>query len=362
MRLLFGFAGGRGHLEPLLPLARAATARGHDVAFTGRPGGLPAGFPGFPAGADDSGERRPLQRLDRAREEHDFLHGFGGWIARERAASTRAAAAEWRPDVIVCDEADFGSMIAAESLGIPHVSVVVLAAGTFGRPAGLALLLDETRALHGLPPDPGLGMLDRHLVISPVPPTFRPGGAPMRPMPPVPRQKTEPPMVYFTLGTIFNTESGDLFGRLLTGLRRLPVRLVVTVGAAIDPAELGPQPPHVRVERFVPQAELLPGCAAVVSHGGSGTVIGALAHGVPLVVVPMGADQPANADRVAELGLGLVLDAVDATPADAEAALHAVLTDPAFAANAAALREEAESMPPPDEVVGRLEALARDGA
>ncbi|MFI5906935.1 glycosyltransferase [Dactylosporangium sp. NPDC051541] len=359
MRLLFAFAGGRGHLNPLLPLAEAATARGHAVAFTGRPGGLPPGYPGFPAGADDPGERRPLQRLDRAREEHDFLHGFGGWIARERAATTRTAAVEWRPDLIVCDEADFGSMIAAESFGIPHVSVVVLAAGTFGRPSGLSSLLDETRAQHGLPADPKLEMLDRHLVISPVPPTFRPAASHMRPMELTPPAPTDPPTVYFTLGTIFNTESGDLFTRFLTGFSRLPIQLVVTVGAAIDPAELGPQPPHVHVERYVPQAAVLPRCSAVVTHGGSGTLVGALAHGLPLVVVPMGADQPANADRVAELGLGLVLDAVDATPADAAAALHTVLTDPAYTTRAAALRAETESMPAPDEVVARLETLVR---
>jgi UDP:flavonoid glycosyltransferase YjiC (YdhE family) len=361
MRLLFGFAGGNGHLQPLLPLAHAAAARGHAVAFTGRPGGLPAGFPGFPAGADDPGERRPLQRLDRAREEREFRDGFGGWIARERAGTTRAAAAEWRPDVIVCDEADFGSMIAAEALGIPHVPVVVLAAGTFGRPSGLARLLDETRALHGLPADPELAMLDRHLVVSPVPPTFRPAPSPttqlMRPMPAPGPQPTEPPTVYFTLGTIFNTESGDLFPRLLTGFTRLPIRLVVTVGAAVDPAELGPQPANVRVERYVPQAALLPACSAVVTHGGSGTVLGALAHGLPLVAVPMGADQPANADRCAELGLGRVLDAVDATAEEAAEALHAVLTEPSYATHAAALRREAASMPAPEDVVDRLEKL-----
>jgi UDP-N-acetylglucosamine:LPS N-acetylglucosamine transferase len=327
------------------------------VAFTGRPGSLPDGFEAFPAGADDPGERRPLRRPDRAREEREFRDGFGGWIARERAATTRAAAERWRADAIVCDEADFGSMIAAESLGLPHASVVVLAAGTFGRPAGLAGLLDETRARYGLPADPGLAMLERHLVISPVPPTFRPAERLMRPMPLAPPAPTSPPTVYFTLGTIFNTESGDLFTRFLAGLRTLPIELVVTVGGALDPAELGPQPPNVRVERYVPQASLLPRCSAVVTHGGSGTVIGSLAHGLPLVVVPMGADQPANADRCAELGLGVVLDAVDATSADAAEALHTVLSTPSYAEGAAALRKEAEAMPAPGEAVELLESL-----
>jgi UDP:flavonoid glycosyltransferase YjiC (YdhE family) len=361
MRFLFAFAGGGGHLQPLLPLARAAAGRGHDIAVTGRPGVLPKDFEGFPAGADEpQGERRPLARLDRDREEREFRDGFGGWIARERAATTKEVARRWRPDVIVCDEADFGSMIAAESLGIPHASVVVLAAGTFGRPDGLAGVLDETRAAHGLPADPSLAMLERHLVISPVPPSFRvrPGGAPMRPMPLVPPAPSTPPVVYFTLGTIFNTESGDLFARVLAGLRDLPVELVVTVGNGIDPDELGEQPPNVRVERYIPQAALLPRCSAVVSHAGSGTVLGALAHGLPMVLVPMGADQPANADRCAALGAGIVLDASDGTPADAAAALRAVLAEPSYRAAAGRLRAEIAAMPEPAEVVPLLEGLA----
>ncbi|WP_433083863.1 glycosyltransferase [Dactylosporangium sp. CA-052675] len=362
MRILFGFAGGNGHVQPLLPLARAAAARGHAVAFTGRPGVLPKEFEGFPAGADEPDDRRPLRPVDRDREERDFLGGFGGWIARERAATTGAVARQWRADLIVCDEGDFGSMIAAESLGLPHASVVVLAAGGFGRPAGLSALLDETRAAHGLPADPSLAMLERHLVISPVPPTFRRAASStrrceMRPFEPVAPAPTDPPTVYFTLGTIFNTESGDLFPRLLSGLRSLPIRLVVTVGAGIDPAELGPQPAHVRVERYIPQASLLPRCSAVVTHAGSGTVVGALAHGLPMVLVPMGADQPANADRCAELGVGVVLDAVAATGADAAAALRTVLTGPSYAAAAQALRAEVAAMPDPAAVVDRLEAL-----
>jgi UDP:flavonoid glycosyltransferase YjiC (YdhE family) len=360
MRILFAFAGGNGHLQPLLPLAHAAAARGHAVAVTGRPGVLPKDFEGFPAGEDEPVVRRPLARLDREFEEREFRDGFGGWIARERAVTTKAVAQRWHPDVVVCDEADFGSMIAAEALGVPYASVVVLAAGITGRPDGLAGLLDETRAQHGLGADPQLRMLEGHLVISPVPGSFRvrAGGRPMRPAPLVPPAPTDPPTVYLTLGTIFNTESGDLFARLLQGLRRLPVDVVVTVGGGVDPAELGPQPPNVRVERYLPQAELLPRCSAVVSHGGSGSVLGALTHGLPMVLVPMGADQPANADRCAELGVGVVLDAVDCRPADACDALDTVLSVPSFRAAAGALREEIAAMPPPDEVVPLLEALA----
>ncbi|MET7396725.1 glycosyltransferase [Dactylosporangium sp. NPDC005572] len=366
MRLLFAFAGGNGHFQPLVPLARAAVAAGHTVAVTGQPALTPqlerAGFAALPSGrlSTMSDARTPLTRVDLDREDRDFRDGFAGSLAADRAPAVREVARDWRPDVIVCDETDFGSMIAAETLGIPHASVLVLAAGTFGRPDGLADRLDEVRARHGLAPDPGLAMLDRHLVISPVPPSFRavplpPTGRLMQPAAPVPSGRSS--TVYFTLGTIFNTESGDLFARVVAGLREVAEDLVVTVGDSIDPAELGPQPPHVRVERYVPQAELLPSCAAVVSHAGSGSVLGALAHGLPMVLLPMGADQPANAARCAELGLGVALDAVDTTPEQARDALATVLTDPSYRAAATRLQQEIGSMPSPAAVVPLLEGL-----
>jgi MGT family glycosyltransferase len=167
--------------------------------------------------------------------------------------------------------------------------------------------------------------------------------------------------VYFTLGTIFNVESGDLFGRVLAGLRELPLNVVVTVGREVDPRELGPQPAHVHVERYVPQWSLLPHCRLVVSHGGSGSVVGALAHGLPMVLVPMGADQPLNAARCAELGVALALDPLQATPDSVREAAATVLADPRYRRNAERLRDEIAAMPPPDHAVALLEELCRAG-
>ena len=161
-----------------------------------------------------------------------------------------------------------------------------------------------------------------------------------------------------TLGTVFAQESGDLFPRLIAAVRDLPVDVLVTVGPAIDPAELGPQPAHVRVERSVPLADVLPRCAAVVTHGGSGTVVAALAAGVPCVVLPLGADQPWNADRVAALGAGLVLDATTATPTQVRAALTEVLTVPAFRRAAEALQAEVAALPGGERAADELERLA----
>ena len=95
----------------------------------------------------------------------------------------------------------------------------------------------------------------------------------------------------------------------IDALAGLPVRLLVTVGRDRDPAELGPVPANVRVERWVPQADLMPHVAAMVCHGGSGTVTMGLAGGVPMAVVPLFADQPWNAERVDALGAGIALAA-----------------------------------------------------
>ncbi|MEV1290353.1 glycosyltransferase [Micromonospora sp. NPDC049679] len=383
MRILFTFAGGRGHFEPLVPIARAAEAAGHVVAVAGRAALVPiietAGFTGLAVEADGGGPPRriPLQELDPDREDRDLRDGFADRAARQRATLLLALCADWEPDLIVCDETDFGSMIVAERLGLPYATVLVIAAGSFVRKELIAGPLHRLRAEHGLPPDPELAMLSRHLVLSPIPPRYRDPVFPLpatahsvRPFavgpaaddaaPPWLAELRGAPTVYFTLGTVFNVESGDLFARVLAGLRELPVNLVVTVGREIDPDELGPQPAHVHVERFIPQSVLLPYCDLVVSHGGSGSVLGALAHGLPMVLIPMGADQPHNAARCTELGVARVLDAVRATPASVRDAASAVLADPGFRRAAQRLRDEMAALPGPEHAVRLLERLVTE--
>jgi MGT family glycosyltransferase len=157
---------------------------------------------------------------------------------------------------------------------------------------------------------------------------------------------------------VVNLESGDLFTRVLAGLRDLGRDVIVTVGGGIDPAELGPQPPHVHIERHIDQALVLPRCAAVVSHGGSGSVLGALAHGLPSVLLPIGADQPHNAARATELGVAVALDVMTATPAAVREAVATVLADPAYRRAAERMRVEIAALPGAESAVARLEALA----
>ena len=158
------FTGGSGHLGPLVPIAHAAQAAGQHVAIAGRPSLVDEiEALGFTAFAPESGsselpsERIPLQPLDTERELRAMVQGFAASIARDRAPRVLELCEQWRPDVIVREEFDFGTAVAAERLGMPDATVLVSASGAFPRPAEIGEALQEVRADHGLAPDPGLG-------------------------------------------------------------------------------------------------------------------------------------------------------------------------------------------------------------
>jgi UDP:flavonoid glycosyltransferase YjiC (YdhE family) len=377
VRILFSFTGGHGHLEPLLPIARAASAGSHDVAVAGGHRQLEAlagaGLRTFPLGPRPTAAPRtrlPLLEVDVERERNDVRERFVRRHARNRVSQAAPLLREWRPDAVVCDEMDYGTLLAAELADLPYAAVLVNASGSMITSDVVAEPLDELRAEHGLPRVPLEAMLARHLVLSPFPPSLpEPGLAlpeqafPFRAVtversdgkPPWPVARPDRPSVYFTLGTEFNVESGDLFARVLAGLRELPLNVVATLGNDIDPVELGPHPAHVHVARFIPQTQVLRHCAAVVSHGGSGSILGALAHGLPQVLIAMGADQPLNAARCSELGLAVTLDPVSATPDDVCAAVTAVVGDPSYKHAAERMRAEIEALPEPAQAVTALE-------
>jgi UDP:flavonoid glycosyltransferase YjiC (YdhE family) len=338
-----------------------------------------AGFTAFATGTPDAAppERIPLRRVSLEREDQVLRDGFADRLARSRAVDILALCAQWQPDLLVCDEVDFGAVIAAERFGIPYATVIVIAEGSFIRRELVAEPLNRIRAEHSLPPDPQLTMLSRYLVLSPVPPSYR---NPSFPLPanahalhPLPvdlttndalpawvEQLPALPTIYFTLGTVFNIESGDLFARVLAGLRDLPINVIATVGREIDPIEFGQQPPHIHIEQYIPQALILPQCVVSISHGGSGSVMGALAHGLPMVLLPMGADQPQNAARCEALRVARVLDVIDATPKIIREAINDILENPAYRRAAQRMKDEIAALPPPAHAVELLEQLAAE--
>lgn len=358
MRILFTYAGSGGHADPLVPIAIAARNTGHENAFLGDPDGRwlaqAMGFP-FLGPQHEPAPRipTPLVPMDMEHEFAVLRDHYAGKEARRRTTTVLEACDAWHPDVIVCDEVDFGAMIAAERLGLPHAEVAVTASGSFLRADVVTPSLDRLREEHGLGPDPGFAMLGRHRFISPFPPSLRDPAFPAPPttvsiqaasvVPPgtwtIPRVGDRP-LVYVTLGTVFNTESGDLFDRVLAGLDGLPVDVLVTVGREMDPATLGPQSDHVTVTGYIPQAVLLPLCATVIHHGGSGTLGASLVHGLPQLILPMGADQAPNSERVEALGFGIAHEAFAVVPDQIRDATTRILEDRSYRSAAEQLRDE----------------------
>jgi UDP:flavonoid glycosyltransferase YjiC (YdhE family) len=386
VRFLFSFAGGSGHFIPTQAFARALAQRGHDIRYTCQEAMVAtvarAGWAVEPSGGRSLLEpdaRRPLVPADRQAEERAVRDFFAGRGARERAYRLADLLEHWRPDLIVRDEMDFGAAVAADAAGLPHAAVVVISAGGFSREDLLGQPLTALRSEFGLVPVATVEALHRYLLLVPVPPSFR---DPRDPLPPTARhvrpailedltaipasQSPAPgggtPHIYFTLGTVFPQESGDLFQRVLAGLVNLEAQVTVTTGEAITAAELGDQPSSVRVAQFLPLSELLVENDVVVSHGGSGTVVSALALGRPQVVLPMGADQLNTADRCQELGAGVALDPFICTPNDVTEAVNTVLRDPRFRHNAERLAAESQALPDAGSGASLLEQVAQTGS
>jgi MGT family glycosyltransferase len=160
---------------------------------------------------------------------------------------------------------------------------------------------------------------------------------------------------YVTLGTIYGAV--DLLRRVIDGLVRLGLRVLVATGPSVDPAELGELPASVSIERWVPQAKLWPCVDVAVHHGGSGTMLGALAHGVRQLIVPQAADQPTNARTVAEAGAGLALSPAEVTADAVAEKVNLIMTADSFQEAAHRLRREIEQMPSPADLAARLPDL-----
>jgi MGT family glycosyltransferase len=155
-----------------------------------------------------------------------------------------------------------------------------------------------------------------------------------------------------SFGTVLGhmTIASEVYRTALEAVTGLDARVLLTVGRRFDPSQLNDVPDHVHVEAWVDQAETLGEAALVVCHGGSGTTFGALASGVPVVVVPLFADQFTNGSRVLQARAGLLIDADRDTQGrrhlgrgDAvhiRDAVEAVLADGSYRENARAVAAE----------------------
>jgi len=385
MRVLLTSPAGLGHIHPMVTLARGMVARGHDVLWAAPADGVDhvrqAGLRAVATGA--AGLTHPAEVVRRYPELRELspaempnvLFGkmFGAVATPSVLADLAPVALEWRPDLIVAAAAEFAGHIVAAELGVPSVTKGYGPVLPERRVAGAAEEVAPLWRQRGLEPRPYGGSYD-HLYLDIYPPALPTEAAPhiprcqlLRPVPhdghgdasmplPLPTARAEAPLVYVTMGTVFN-DPAPLRG-IIDALRDMPVSTLVTVGPRADPASLGTQPAYVRVERYVPQTAVLAHCDVVVSHAGSGTVLATLALGLPQLCVPQGADQFLNAAAVASAGAGIALMPGDATTDAVCNAIQRLLDDPSFRTESARVSASIDAMPSPEDVAAALEALA----
>lgn len=375
MRLLLATSANAGHFGPMVPFAEACRRAGHEVLVAAPVSFAAAveraGLRHWPCPDVDPDERaafmeRFLAAPPEQRNEITVMMG-AEMGARSILPGMLSAIDEWRPDVVLREIGELGSALAAELRGVPQVQVLIGLAKFLGFTAALGgRALAGLRVSLGLPADENGRFLSDTPSVSLLPPSFEEPGGPRvhRFRPPVPAPASdwggEVPLVYVTFGTVSARVpfAAAMLRTVVEAVADLPVRVLATVG---DEGPVDGFPPHVRVERWVPQHEVLASAAVMVCHGGTGTVLGGLTAGVPMVVVPQFADQPDNAARVAATGVGLAVGGGEERPATAAevlAAVEKVLGSPSYRAAAAGFRDEIAGLLPVDEAVTLITGVA----
>jgi MGT family glycosyltransferase len=165
------------------------------------------------------------------------------------------------------------------------------------------------------------------------------------------------PLVFVTFGTLAagSAKNHGLFRAALDAVAALPVRALMSTGAEMDKSVLGVLPANVTVESWVPQGDIFPRASALVCRGGSGTLLAGLAHGLPMVIVPLTADQPDNARRVEAVGAGVTI--LDHDAMSLRAAIEQVIRDPTTRIAADRMAHEMAALATMDDAVRELERL-----
>jgi UDP:flavonoid glycosyltransferase YjiC (YdhE family) len=383
MRVLMTTKGGAGHFGPLIPFARALRRAGADVLIAApresaemvRAARLPMwSFDDPPTGERDAifAEVRDAVQPAAARVIGDV---FARIDARAAYPGILAASQLWRPDAVISEITEFAGPLAAEAIGVPSIAVGISQQGKEWQIKDVVTTaLDELRARFALPLDPdGRRFVERpYLTLMPAaledPATpasahvqrFREPTQGLRAALPDWWDGDPRPLVYLTFGSVAPTMDDffpGVYREAIATLARLPVRVLVTIGRGSDPRALGPLPAGVHVEQWVAQNDVMPHAAAMVCHGGSGTVTMGLAAGVPMVVAPLFADQPWNADRVDALGAGIGLRGGFEAIAGIADAAHRVLVEPSYRAQAQAIAAQMRALPPVDAAVALVREL-----
>ena len=291
----------------------------------------------------------------------------GEWDARQLVDDVTDVVTAFDPDVVVVDYMLAAALVTTEALGRTTVALVhtlysaLMREGTV-TPMSMAASAPEINRLRaelGLEPVDRLGDLLDHVarVLVTVPaaidarmavpdnvtyvgPVFEPAGVDRDWRPP----PGEGPLIVVSLGTT-DMDELPVLTNVLDALAHERARVFATVGDHADPAAI-PTHANATVSRFVQHAAVLPHADLVISHGGIGTALAAIAHGVPVLFLPLGRDQPANAKAIAVTGAARVLSP-RATPGQIARAADELLADPAYREAARRVRVQ---VPPAGEV------------
>jgi UDP:flavonoid glycosyltransferase YjiC (YdhE family) len=381
MRVLVTTTPGLGHVNPVLPIARALQEHGNEVSWATGADALPAieaaGIPASAAGL--TAPRRMAEFLDRFPEARAlapqdlpafmFPRLFADVSLRHMLPDVERIVSEYRPDLLLHEVGEMSAAIVAARLGIPHVT------HGFGARLRPARLVDSEEwaapfwATAGLTPPARCGAYD-HLYLDIYPPCLDPGYSDdvgeaqlLRPVTldlavddPLSNWLERPderPLVYVTFGTVFNATDGA-FGAAIDALQQLDVRVLVTVGRLGRLDAFGVLPERFAVAHYVPQHLTLRHAAIVVSHGGSGTLLATLARGLPQCCLPQAADQFNNASAIARFGAGIAIQPEHADTDAIGTAISALLEVGDYRERAGLVADDIASMPSPQEVATML--------
>ncbi|MFD5569540.1 glycosyltransferase [Streptomyces cadmiisoli] len=379
MRTLFFGNSLTGHLLPLLPLARAFRERGDRVAFcTAAP--VSSLFDSEDVEFLSAGPMPDVIVAEVLRTTgHDLGQGATVETEAEYFAGARidltvdealAMARDWRPDLIVSEQADFVGPLVGAILDVPVAS---LAYGPAWQSESVEPLVTRLRSRYearGLAYGPPRWYLDTCPPALQHPdwevPEGRIGLRPEAHRNPGQEPAAKPgrdaarPCVLVSFGMFVNMP--EIVGPMLAELGQLDVDVRVT-RHRFSPDEFGVDADAAgRVEfvEFTPLAELLQGVDAVLTHGGAGTVLGALSRGIPMVVVPHGAGQPALGERVAAAGAGISFPLREAPAKAVAESVARILADAAYRERAQEIAAQIAGLSSPADVAEHLaSALAR---
>jgi hypothetical protein len=352
----------------MVPFVRSCLREGHQVLVAAphalRARAVATGASFWPVDSPSSAAESASQVLPATQGDADAwrIGLLGQLFGRLRSTASTARICEavrgWAPDVLVRESSEFGAAVAAEVNSLPHARVVIGLGAMEEMWIDLATpAVDQLRQAYGLRADPTGERLRAAPYL-----TFFPEKLedPARPAPPQVQRFMDPqwkgtaspsasrPLVYVTFGTLAATMPtyGSIYMEAMDALGDFQGDVVLTVGWQMDLATLS-TPANVRVERWLDQREVLAHASGIVCHGGGGTTLGALAAGLPLVVVPLFApDQHLNAHQVAAVGAGVI-----AAPnrLAIRSSLEEVLIDPSYRASARRIASDLQRQRSPDQ-------------